>query len=188
MAWLAAAMRSVLALRLRLLLRLLRRADNFLDGFLDGRDGRALDARLDLSLVQDDEGGDGAHGEALRDVRVLIDVDVVEAHGRVVVAQERELRCDGLAGATPFRCELDDNNRVRAELHRVAHRRVEHVHDGSGGEGEWGGADCGALPQVGSERIRAEVVHLEWNGLKVFGHKRNCLKILQNDPKEKPSD
>lgn len=54
-----------------------------------------------LPALEEDEGRHGSHAKFLGDVRRLVDVDLVEADVRVLVAEFLEGGSDGDAGAAP---------------------------------------------------------------------------------------
>lgn len=84
-------------------------------GGLDGVLISADDLADLLAVLEEDEGRHGTDAELLRHVGHLVDVELVEAHARVLVGELGDDGGDGLARAAPrrktinqqWRCVLD---------------------------------------------------------------------------------
>lgn len=81
--------------------------DGGLDGILIGAD----DLADFLAVLEDDEGGHGADAELLGHVGDLVDVELVEAHGRVLVGELGDDGGDDLARAAPRRKAINQQRR-----------------------------------------------------------------------------
>src|SRR5690606_20190321 len=77
---------------------------------------RADDLADDLAALEDEQGGDRADPEALRDALVRVDVHLGDLEAPLVLGREGlDGRRDLLAGPTPDGPEVDQGGEVRAE-------------------------------------------------------------------------
>ena len=118
-------------------------AGEALDELLDLAFGQRADEAVDRpSVLEGIDGGDRLDAHLLRDLGVLVDVELDHADGAVGVAHGLfQDRAELLAGAAPRRPEIDDDRRVERAVDDLGH-------EGGGGDVLYRSAAPAAPPPI----------------------------------------